>query len=315
MYREAWNMQLANNVMFIPAKPKKGITPVGIYCRVSSADAAQLESLSAQVSALTNYVASRDDWLLVDSYVEVASSKTGTSRKQIARLIQDCKSGKIKLVIAKSIERMGRDAIDVLNTVRAIRNSGAELILMDNLMEIGFMDDEMILSVVSSITQAENDTRGKNIKMGYQYHAADGTSGLYQRKCYGYQKDHDGNLTINEEEADVVRLIFKLYLSGYSILGIIRELEARKILSPTGKEHWYKGTVDNMLSNEKYIGDVHILKSDEDSQSYLMQDSHQAIIDRSSFQAVQLEKKSRSNVEKSVDGKHRKSKKYSSKKR
>ena len=78
--------------------------------------------------------------------------------------------------------------------------------------------------------------------------------------------------------------------------------------STSGRVAGNKGTVDNILSNEKYIGDAHILKSDEDSQSYLMQDSHQAIIDRSSFQAVQLEKKSRSNIEKSVDGKHRKSK-------
>lgn len=102
-------MQLANNVQFIPARPNREIIPVAIYCRVSTADAAQLESLSNQVSALTNYVSNFDKWKLVDAYVEVSSSKTGSVRKQFDRLIRDCRSNKIKLIVAKSIERMGRE--------------------------------------------------------------------------------------------------------------------------------------------------------------------------------------------------------------
>lgn len=308
-------MELAKNVQFIPAKPNHEITPVAIYCRVSTADAAQLDSLSNQVSALTNYASNFDEWKLVDAYVEVSTSKTGSVRKQFDRLIQDCKRGKIKIILAKSIERMGRDTVEVLTGIRAIKESGARLLLVDSLLDTEYMDDEFITSIVASLAQADNESRSQNIKIGYQYHAADGSSGLYQRKCYGYKHDKNGELAINEDEAEAVRLIFKLYLMGYSIGGIIKELEKRGIQSPTGKEKWYKGTVDNMLSNEKYIGDVELFKADETTQTYLAQDSHPAILERATFQAVQLEKQSRSNMENTNDGPKRKSKKYSSKRK
>lgn len=308
-------MELAKNVQFIPAKPNHEITPVAIYCRVSTADAAQLDSLSNQVSALTNYASNFDEWKLVDAYVEVSTSKTGSVRKQFDRLIQDCKLGKIKIILAKSIERMGRDTVEVLTGIRAIKESGARLLLVDSLLDTEYMDDEFITSIVASLAQADNESRSQNIKIGYQYHAADGSSGLYQRKCYGYKHDENVELAINEDEAEAVRLIFKLYLMGYSIGGIIKELEKRGIQSPTGKEKWYKGTVDNMLSNEKYIGDVELFKADETTQTYLAQDSHPAILERATFQAVQLEKQSRSNMENTNDGPKRKSKKYSSKRK
>lgn len=308
-------MKLAKNVQFIPAKPNREITPVGIYCRVSTADSAQLDSLSNQVSALTNYVSNFDEWKLVDTYIEVSSSKTGSVRKQFDRLIQDCKRGKIKIIVAKSIERIGRDTVEVLTGIRAIKENGARLLLVDNLLDTEYIDDEMVTSIVASLAQADNESRGMNIKIGYQYHAADGSSRLYQRKCYGYENDENGELAINEGEAEVVRLIFKLYLMGYSIGGIIKELEERGIQSPTGKEKWYKGTVDNMLSNEKYVGDVELFKADRTTQTYLARDCHPAIIERATFQAAQLEKQSRGNVEYSEDGRKRKSKKYSSKRK
>ncbi|MDI6618030.1 MAG: recombinase family protein [Clostridiales bacterium] len=88
-------MELAKNVQFIPARPKREVTPVAIYCKVSTADAAQLDSLSNQVSALTSYVSNFDEWKLVDVYVEVSSSKKVSSHKQFGRMIRGCKSGKL----------------------------------------------------------------------------------------------------------------------------------------------------------------------------------------------------------------------------
>lgn len=305
---------MGNNVQIIPARPNREKTPVGIYCRVSTPDAAQLESLSAQISALTNYVSNLDDWKLVDAYVEVSSSKTGSVRSQFNRLVQDCRKGKIKLVVAKSIERMGRDTVDVLSAIRVIKASGARLLLVDSLIDTEYMDDEMIIAIIASLAQADNESRSQNIKLGYKYHAANGTSKLYQRKCFGYKNDENGELVIDETEAEVVRNIFKLYLTGYSIVGIINELESNDILSPTGKIRWSKGTIDSILSNEKYVGDVELFKPDETTETYLATDCHPAIIERATFQAVKLEKQSRSNVEKTADGPKRKKNKYSSKK-
>ncbi|MGX9292375.1 recombinase family protein [Bacillus sp. A015] len=113
-------------------------------------------------------------------------------------------------------------------------------------------DSELMISIIESIAQVENESRSENIKCGYKHHAAQGTSKLYNRKCYGYENDTDGQLIIKDDEAENVRLIFDLYLHN-SIIGIKKELEKLGIKPPTGKEEWSKRTIDVMLSNEKYM--------------------------------------------------------------
>lgn len=116
-----------------------------------------------------------------------------------------------------------------------------------------------MISIIESIAQAENESRSDNIKRGIKQKVAQGTSKIYNRKCYGYENDTDGELIIKEEEAKNVKLIFDLYLQGSSIIGIMKELENRGIKTPTGKDTWSKRTIDVMLSNEKYIGVVRLL--------------------------------------------------------
>ena len=136
---------------------------------------------------------------------------------------------------------------------------------------------------------------------------------MYDRKCYGYKHDEEGKLIIDEKTSQNVKLIFELYLGGQSVLGIIKELEKRKILSPTGKEKWCKRTIDVMLSNEKYTGDVKLMKSGNSDVQYLSEDNNPAIISKEVFEAVQVEKRRRSNVVTDDVGTHRSSKRYSSK--
>ena len=139
---------------------------------------------------------------------------------------------------------------------------------------------------------------------------------LRDRKCYGYKHNEDGKLIIDEETAENVKIIFDLYLGGQSVLGIIKELEKRKIPSPTGKEKWCKRTIDVMLSNEKYTGDVRLLKTGKSEIHYLATDNNPAIISKEVFEAVQIEKARRSNVVKDSNGTvKRKNLKYSSKSR
>ena len=122
-------------------------------------------------------------------------------------------------------------------------------------------------------------------------------------------------MIIDEQKAENVKLIFDLYLSGQSVIGIIKELEKRNILSPTGKEKWCKRTIDVMLSNEKYTGDVRLLKSGTSQVHYLSLNNHPTIISKEAFEAVQIEKKQRSNMVKDENGWQRKNEKYSSKKK
>ena len=301
-------------IHFIPPLPPKREKRVGIYCRVSTNSADQLKSLAAQVSALTRLTAANPKWLLVDVYIDIASSKTGSSRKEFTRMLQDCKARDIEIVLTKSISRFGRDTVEILDALNQLKNLGVRVIFEQEVLDTADTDNALMISIIESIAQAENESRSENIKWGIKQRAAQGTSKLYNRKCYGYYNDEDGNLAINESEAKNVRLIYNLYLQGKSVLGIVKELERLGIKSPTGKDKWSKRTIDVMLSNEKYIGNVRLLDDGKHSSYYLVEDNNPAIISKETFQAVQIEKQQRSNVIKGKDGSKRKSKKYSSKK-
>ncbi len=301
-------------VYYIPANPPKREKRVGIYCRVSTNSKEQLQSLTAQVSHLTRLTATVPQWLLSDVYMDIATSKTGSSRKEFNRMLEDCKSHKLEIVITKDVSRFGRDTIEVLDAFNQLKALGVRVIFEGNSLDTANTDSDLMVAVMESIAQAENESRSENIRMGIKYRAAAGISKLYDRKCYGYKHDEDGHLVIDEEKANNVKLIFDLYLSGQSVVGIIKELEKRKIPSPTGKMKWCKRTIDVMLSNEKYTGDVELLKSGKSEVHYLALGNNPAIISKEVFEAVQIEKTQRSNVVKGEDGVKRKSEKYSSKK-
>ncbi len=301
-------------IHFIPPLPLKREKRVGIYCRVSTNGADQLKSLTAQVSALTRLTAANPKWLLVDVYIDIASSKTGSSRKEFTRMLQDCQSRDIEIILTKSISRFGRDTVEILDALNQLRILGVRVIFEQEVLDTADTDNDLMISIIESIAQAENESRSDNIKWGIKQRAAQGTSKLYNRKCYGYKNDAAGKLKIDEKEAKNVRLIFNMYLQGKSVIGIVFELEQRGIKSPTGKEKWSKRTVDVMLSNEKYTGNVRLLDDGKHDVLYLAEDNNPAIISKGTFQAVKIEKQHRSNVMKSEDGNQRKSKKYSSKK-
>ena len=302
-------------VHYIPANPPKREKRVGIYCRVSTNSMEQLQSLTAQVSYLTRLIATVPQWLLSDVYMDIATSKTGSSRKEFNRMVEDCKSHKLEIVITKDVSRFGRDTVEVLDAFNQLKALGVRVIFEGNSLDTANTDSDLMVAVMESIAQAENESRSENIKMGIKYRAAAGTSKLYDRKCYGYNHDEDGHLIIDEEKAKNVKLIYDLYLSGQSVVGIIKELEKRKIPSPTGKMRWCKRTIDVMLSNEKYTGDVELLKSSKSEVHYLASGNNPAIISKEVFEAVQMEKGQRSNVIKDEKGSRRKSEKYSSRKR
>ncbi|MDD4543257.1 MAG: recombinase family protein [Clostridia bacterium] len=283
-------------IHYIPPMPPKREKRVGIYCRVSTNSVDQLKSLTTQVSALTRLVAANPKWLLVDVYLDVASSKTGSTRKEFTRMLQDCKSRDIEIVLTKSISRFGRDTVEILDALNQLRNLGVRVIFEQEVLDTADTDNDLLISIIESIAQAENESRSENIKWGIKQRAAQGTSKLYNRKCYGYYNDEDGNLAINESEAKNVRLIYNLYLQGKSVIGIVKELKRLGIKSPTGKDTWPKRSIDVILSNEKYIGNARLLDDGKHSSYYLAEDNNPAIISKETFQAVQIEKQHRSNV-------------------
>lgn len=273
-----------------------------------------MDSLSAQISGLTRLVAAHRTWFVADIFLDVASAKTGSKRSEFNRMINECEYGNLDIILTKSLSRFGRDAKEGLEAIRRIRAAGKRIIFEKDKIDTEIVKDELLISIIEACDQAENDWRSENIRLGLKYRAEDGTSVLYNRACYGYKKDKNGMLIIDEEEARVVRSIYDWYLEGYSIGGIIDKLEEKKIKTSKRKERWSKRAVESTLTREKYTGDVAIADSGGSENQYLYKQHHEGIISKEQFEAVQLEMALRSNVEIGEDGMvRRKSKKYSSK--
>lgn len=307
---------MEKKVNYIPAVRSRIEKKVGIYCRVSTNDMQQLNSLTTQISGLTRLVATVDTWRLVDVYIDIASSKSKSLRKDFARMVEDSKQKKINIVITKSLSRFGRDTVDTLEALKILGESDVRVIFEQENLDSAETDNQLMISIVEALAQAENESRSENIKWGIKKKVEQGTSKLADRKCYGYDNDESGKLIVNGEQASVVQKIFNFYLGGKSINGILKELENLGIKSPTGKDKWNKRTVELTLTKRKYIGEAELLKSDENSIYYLISDNNPAIISKEVFEAVQKRKTQRSNVTVDEEGtKHRSANKYSSKKK
>lgn len=305
---------MSGKVRVIPANKNEPIKHVVIYARVSSNSMEQLDSLKAQISGLTKFVSGHNNWKLVDIHIDIASSKKGSARPAFHKMIEECKAGLTDIVVVKNISRLGRDTVEVLDAINTLRESQVRIIFKQEELDTLTVGSSLLISTIEACTQAENETRSANIKWGIKQRASNGSLGFYRRKCYGYDKDENGDLEINESEAEIVKLIFDLYLGGKSILGIVKELKDRNIKSPTGKDSWPKRTVEEILSNEKYIGIAVVNAGGEEGRIYKLNNSHQAIISKEIFDAVQEEKQKRSNLVVDENGIHRSNKKYSSKK-
>lgn len=305
---------MEKKVEIIPATKTREDKKVVIYARVSTTHGEQLESLFAQISGLTRYVSLVPSWRLMDIYIETQSAKAKSPRKEFARMLKDAESKNFDIVITKNISRFGRDTVEMLESLRELRKLNIRVLFEQENLDSGEIDNEMMISIIESIAQAENKSRSENIRWGIQKSIANGKSNLMNRKCYGYDNDENGNLVINEEQAIVVKKVFNLYMGGMSVVGIIQKLSELGIKSPTGKDHWNKASIDNMLTNRKYTGNVELLKEDEESAYYLAENNNPVIISEGIFWTVQKMRRDRSNVVVDEDGnKRRKSTKYSSK--
>ena len=139
---------------------------MGIYARVSTARVEQLRSLAAQVSALSQYTYQRNDMLIRDIYIDVGTAKTGSSRREFARLLEDCKNRKVNYVLVKSMSRFGRDTVESIESIRLLQKAGVAIYFMVEEKEITKDTPEFDLSVRASIIQSENEHRSENIKIG-----------------------------------------------------------------------------------------------------------------------------------------------------
>lgn len=293
---------LANKSLGVIAKKK-----VAAYARVSTDSEEQASSYEAQVDYYTNYIKQNKNWIYVDTYSDEGISGTSTKKRDgFNRMINDALDGKIDLILTKSISRFARNTVDSLNTIRKLKEKNIEVYFEKE--NIGTLDGkgELLLTIMSSISQEESRSISQNTTWGIRKQFADGIVRMATKNFLGYDKDKNGKLVVNKEQAKTVKLIYKLYLLGYSTYKISEELERRCIKSPGGKDKWLPNTVMSILKNEKFKGDALLqkhytqdfltkkqVKNNGEVEQFYVSDDHEAIIDKKTFDMVQLEIKNR----------------------
>ncbi len=288
-------------------RPALGAAPkrlrTAAYARVSSGKESMLHSLSAQVSFYSELIQSNPLWLYCSVYADEDFTGTRSNRPEFQRLLADCRAGKIDQIVTKSVSRFARNTVTLLETVRELKAMGIDCYFEKENIHTLSSDGEMMLTILASYAQEESLSVSENCKWRIRHGFQDGR--LVAAPPYGYRMN-DGKLEIVPEEADVVRAIFASYLSGMGRNAIMKQLKREGIVNRAGKPFHEHG-IDVMLSNEKYVGDAllqkyysldHLSKkrmvNHGELPMYYIQDDHEAIVDRETYERVQEERKRRS---------------------
>jgi len=277
------------------------------YARVSTDNEEQLTSYEAQVDYYTKHILSNPDWDFVEVYTDEGISATSTKKRDgFNRMIADALEGKIDLIITKSVSRFARNTVDSLTTVRLLKEKGIEIYFEKENIWTFDSKGELLITIMSSLAQEESRSLSENVTWGQRKRFSDGKVSLPYARFLGYDKGEDGLPQINEEEAAIVRLIYSLFLEGYTPHTIAKRLTDDGIPSPGGKDRWMQGTIKSILTNEKYKGDALLQKrytvdfltkkmkvNEGEVPQYYVENSHPAIISPEVFDIVQAEMKRR----------------------
>ena len=281
-------------------KPKT-IKRVAVYARVSTDDPNQTSSYELQKNHYEDMVRRKENWELVDIYADEGISGTSLQhRDSFIRMLHDCQAGKIDLIVTKSVSRFARNIVDCIGYVRQLKASAPPIGVFFETENIFTLDEhsEMSLSFIATLAQEESHTKSEIMNASIEMRFKRGI--FLTPPLLGYDKDENGNLVINEEEAKTVRLIFFSYIYGYSTQKIADALTELERLTKRGNEVWSAGSVLQILTNERYCGDVlarktytpnyldhKSKKNNHDRNQYRQKGHHEAIISRDDFFAVQ----------------------------
>lgn len=292
---------------------------VAAYCRVSTDSDEQATSYEAQIEHYTSYINGHPDWTLAGIYADDGISGTNTKkREEFNRMIDECMAGDVDMIITKSISRFARNTLDCLKYIRQLKEKSIPVFFEKE--NINSMDSkgEVMLTIMASLAQQESQSLSQNVKLGLQYRYQQGEIQVNCNRFLGFTKDENKRLIVVPEEAEIIKRIYREYLEGASMLKIKRGLEADGILNGAGNEKWHTSNINQILRNEKYIGDALLQKTYTTDfltktrvknhgvvPQYYVENSHEAIIPREIFMQVQEELIQRRIVHTSPNGKSR----------
>ena len=298
----------ATKAKFNKTDQEKPKIKVAAYCRVSTDSDEQASSYEAQVAHYTSYISSNKDWINAGVYADDGISGTSTKhREQFNKMIDECLNGNIEMVITKSISRFARNTIDCLKYIRLLKDKGIPVFFEKE--NINTMDSkgEVLITIMASLAQQESESLSQNVRIGLKYRYQEGI--VRTGRIYGYDKDENKNLVINPEQAKAIRGMFQDYLDGDSCRKICKNLKDRGVKTMNGNTTWHPDTVRRILSNEKYMGDALLQKTyskdvlnprritnNGELDQYYVSNSHEAIVSKEVFEAVQKEKERRKSM-------------------
>lgn len=300
---------------------------VAAYCRVSTDAEDQLNSYKSQVSYYTDLIKNNQEWVLADIYADEAVTGTQTiKRENFLRMINDCINGDIDMVITKSISRFARNTLDTLKYVRMLKEKDIAVLFEDEKINTLTMDGELLLVVLSSVAQQEVENISSNVKKGLKMKMKRGEMIGFQG-CLGYDyHPEDQTISVNEEEAEIVRYIFERYVQGTGGRMIAKELESMGYKTKKGLSTWQESSVIRIIKNEKYKGDLLMGKTytvdpiskrrldnygEEDQ--YYIKDHHEPVVSNEIFDKAEEIRLRRSWSKNTVEKNNGKREKYSRK--
>lgn len=280
----------------LPILPKR--KKVAAYARVSEEKGRTFHSMSAQISHYSSFIQKNKEWIYAGVYADEGITGTTDNRTEFQRMIEDCEKGKIDIILTKSISRFARNTIDLLETVRYLKELGIEVRFESENINSLSDDGELMLTLLGSFAQEESRSISENVKWGIRKGFQ---KGIVNSFCiYGYRWDGE-KFNIVPEEAEVIRLIYENFLNGYSAEHTEKQLKEMGIKSYTGGE-FSNGSIRKILKQERYTGNIllqktyienHITKKTKINHGelpmYYAENTHPAIIDQDTFDKVQTE--------------------------
>ncbi len=262
-------------------------------------------------------IQSHADWTFVKVYTDEGISAVSTRHRDgFNEMVADALAGRIDLIVTKSVSRFARNTVDSLTTIRELKDHGVECFFEKENIWTFDGKGELLISIMSSLAQEESRSISENVTWGHRKRMADGKVTLAYSTFLGYDRGEDGNLVVNPQEAEIVRLIYRSFMDGMTPIGICHLLEEKGILTPGKKKKWSESTVLSVLSNEKYKGDALLQKTftvdfltkkrkvnEGEVPQYYVQGNHQAIIPPLEFDKVQAELARRKSIGRGYSGK------------
>lgn len=275
---------------------------VAAYARVSTDMEDQKNSLETQKAEYIKRIKENPEWEFVELYFDEGITGTNTKKRDgFNRMIKDALSGKIDLILVKSISRFARNTVDCIATKRSLQDKGVEIFFEKENISSLDSSSETMLTIYASFAQEESRQISTNVTWGIRSKMRQGSYNGYSKRILGYKRDEEGNLVIDEEGKKAVLRIFEMFVDGYSYREIINYLKINNIKNAKGECKWDVGGIHRILTNEKYCGDLIYQKTYCNNyltherrknlgevEQYLIMEHHEKIIDKDLFMFVQM---------------------------